>query len=343
MEKSIINNRKTLAFRTEKEKKTYFVLLISFFFLSLLFFVGLLVYKNPVPITSKSFLPVVKRRLTAIIAMIIAATCQSIATIAFQSISNNKVITPSLLGFEALYSAINTGIMFFFGLEAFLAFSGLKSFLIQLLAMISLSLLLYGGLIFNKKTDLQLMLLIGIVLGTGLRSLSSFMRRVLAPSEFDVLQARLFASVNNADSEYFPIAIPLVLIASFLIVINSKKLNILSLGKDISTNLGINYRENAVFILVLVSILMAVSTALIGPLSFFGFLVASFSYELTKTYDYRYVFPMGLALSFLVMSMSYFIMNHIFNAQGVVSILIELVGGLAFLLMIFRKGNYDSN
>lgn len=335
--------RKTQAFRTEKEKNSYYKILIFCIVLSIVFFIGLLIFDNPVHVNSPSFWPIVKRRLVAIVAMLIAATSQSVATIAFQSISNNKVITPSLLGFEALYTVINTGIMYFYGLEAFLAFTGIKSFVIQLVAMVIFSLILYSWLLLSKKSDLQLMLLIGVVMGTGLRSASSFMRRVLAPSEFDILQARLFASVNNADSEYFPIAIPIVMVSVFLIIRSSKKLNILALGKDISTNLGVNYKSNAVFILVLVSILMAVSTALIGPLSFFGFLVASFSYEMCKSYDYKYVFPMALSVSYLLISMSYFVMNHIFNAQGVVSILIELVGGLVFLLVIFKKGNYDSN
>lgn len=339
----ISKERKTDFFRSDKEKRTYYTVLISCILLAIIFFIGLLVYKNPVPITSKSFWPIVRRRTNSIVAMIIAATCQSIATVAFQSISNNKIVTPSLLGFEALYSVINTGVMYFYGLEAFLAFTGIKSFVLQIVLMISLSLILYAWLLFSKKSDIQLMLLIGVVLGTGLRSLSSFMRRVLAPSEFDVLQARLFASVNNADEKYFPIAIFLVVVAVSLILLNSRKLNVLSLGKDIATNLGLNYKLESAFVLVMVAILMAVSTALVGPLSFFGFLVASFSYEFTKSYDYRFIFPMALAVSYLLISLSYFVMNHVFHAQGVVSILIELVGGLVFLFMIFKRDSYDSN
>ena len=82
---------------------------------------------------------------------------------------------------------------------------------------------------------------------------------------------------------------------------------------------------------------MSVSTALIGPMNFFGFLVVSLTYEFCKSYDHKYLLVMALALAYFIMTLAYFVMNHIFNANGVVSILIELVGGLFFLLVIFRR------
>ncbi|MFD2130621.1 iron chelate uptake ABC transporter family permease subunit [Pseudogracilibacillus auburnensis] len=305
--------------------------------LGLLSSYGLMVYNNPVPIDSPSFIPVVKRRMVALIAMIIAVICQSLATVAFQSVTNNRVITPSLLGFEALYSTIHTSAMFFFGAGIFISFTGTGPFLIQVAVMVLMCLILYGWLLSGKYGNLQLMLLVGIIIGTGLRSLSTFMRKLLEPSEFDILQAKLFGSVNNADPEYFPIAITLVVITAILLLANSKNLNVMSLGKDIATSLGVNHKFHVIYTLVLVSILMSISTALIGPLTFFGFLVATLSYILVPTFDHRYIFPMALASGFLILTGAYFVMYHVFNAQGVVSVIIEIVGGVTFLVLILRK------
>lgn len=331
-------DRSARAFRTKKEERRYWILLITFILLGIAASYGLLVYNNPVPVSSPSFIPVVKRRMVAIVAMIIAAVCQSLSTVAFQSTTNNRIITPSLLGFEALYSTINTSTIFFFGATAFINLSNIQSFVFQVIAMVSMCLILYGWLLSGKYGNLQLMLLIGVIMGTGLRSLSSFMRRLLAPSEFDILQARLFGSVNNADASYFIIAIPVVLIASILIITHSKKLNVLSLGKDVCTSLGVNHKFSTIYILILVSVLMSISTALVGSLTFFGFLVATLSYQFAPTYDHKYIFPMALSMGFLVLTASYFFMNHIFNAQGVVSIIIEMFGGITFLIVILRKG-----
>ncbi len=333
-----LENRRTKAFRTKQEERRYWVLLFALIALGILATYGLLVYNNPVPVTSPSFAPIVKRRVVAVVAMLIAVVCQSLSTVAFQSVTNNRIITPSLLGFDSLYSTINTSVMFFFGARTFIEFTGIYVFIFQIVIMVLMCLILYGWLLSGKYGDLQLMLLVGIILGTGLRSLSSFMRRFLAPSEFDILQAKLFASVNNADAQYFVVAIPIVLVCSVLLIILSNKLNLVSLGKDVSTTLGNPHKKMVISILIIISILMAVSTALIGPLTFFGFLVATLAYQLVPTYDHKYIFPMVLALGFLIMTGSYFFMYHVFNAQGVVSIIIELFGGITFLVLILRKG-----
>lgn len=330
-------NRSARAFRSKKEERQYWILLLTFIALGILSAYGLLVYNNPVPVDSPSFIPVVRRRMVAIVAMIIAAICQSLSTVTFQSITNNRIITPSLLGFESLYSVIHTSTIFFFGAGALINFTGTVPFLFQVAVMVLMSLILYGWLLSGKYGNLQLMLLIGIVLGAGLNSVSTFMRRLLAPSEFDILQARLFGSVNNSDADYFPIVIPMVIIVAILLLANSKKLNVVSLGKDVSTSFGVNHQASIIYTLVLVSILMSISTALIGPLTFYGFLVATLSYQAAPTYDHRYMFPMALAIGFLIITSAYFFMNHIFNAQGVVSVIIELFGGIIFLTVILRK------
>ncbi|MFJ5562439.1 iron chelate uptake ABC transporter family permease subunit [Lysinibacillus xylanilyticus] len=330
-------NRSARAFRSKKEERRYWILLITLIALGILSSYGLLVYNNPVPIDSPSFIPVVKRRIVAIVAMIIAAVCQSLSTVAFQSITHNRIITPSLLGFESLYSTIHTSTIFFFGASALINFTGIGSFLFQVVVMVLMSLILYGWLLSGKYGNLQLMLLVGIIIGTGLNSVGTFMRRLLAPSEFDILQARLFGSVNNADSAYFPIVIPMVIIVAVLLLAHSKNLNILSLGKDVSTSFGVKYQSNVIYTLVLVAILMSISTALIGPLTFYGFLVATLSYQAASTYDHRYIFPMALAIGFLIITSAYFLMYHVFHAQGVVSVIIELFGGIIFLTVVLRK------
>jgi iron complex transport system permease protein len=330
--------RSSTAFRSRYEAKRYWITLTVMSILAVLFTLGLLVYKNPVSFTSPSFLPVVSRRLTAVIAMTIAALCQSMGTLTFQTITSNRIITPSLLGFESLYSAINTAIVFFFGARTLTSLEGLPMFLVQIGLMMVLAALLYGTLLKDTQKDMQFVLLIGIIIGSDLRSLSSFMRKVLAPSEFDILQAKLFGSVNNADPSYFWIAIPLVLTALFLLVRSSRKLNVTALGGDVSAILGLDHRRQMIFYLLIISVLMAVSTALVGSLTFFGFLVVSFTYRLAPTYDHRFLFPMAMVFGFLVISSSYFLMYHVFNAQGVVSIIMELCGGSIFLFMLLRKG-----
>ena len=330
--------REVGAFQTSKSKRRYWLLVGALVVAALLFTVGLLSWGNPMEFGTRGYWLIAERRMNSVIAMAVVAVCQAVATVAFQTVTNNRIITPSIMGFESLYVAIHTSTVYFLGAAGLNNARTLEMFVIQLVLMVGLSLILYTWLLAGDNPNMHAMLLVGIVLGGGLGSVSTFMQRLLTPSEFDVLTARLFGSVNNADPAYYPLAVPLVLVAAGLMYVNSRRLNVLGLGRDVAVNLGVSHKKHAVFTLVLVSVLMAVSTALVGPMTFLGFLVATLAYQFADTYDHRYVFPMAALLGYCILAGAYFIMNHIFYAQGVVSIIIELVGGLTFLIVVLRKG-----
>ena len=330
--------REVGAFQTSQSKRRYWLVVGALVVAALLFTAGLLSWGNPMEFGTRGYWLIAQRRLNSVIAMAVVALCQAVATVAFQTVTNNRIITPSIMGFESLYVAIHTSTVYFLGAAGLNNARTLEMFVVQLVLMVGLSLILYTWLLAGDNPNMHAMLLVGIVLGGGLGSVSTFMQRLLTPSEFDVLTARLFGSVNNADPTYYPLAVPLMLVAAGLMVLNSRRLNVLGLGRDVAVNLGVNHKKHAVFTLVLVSVLMAVSTALVGPMTFLGFLVATLAYQFADTYDHRYVFPMAALLGYCILAGAYFVMNHIFYAQGVVSIIIELVGGLTFLIVVLRKG-----
>ena len=223
------------------------------------------------------------------------------ATVAFQTVANNRIITPSILGFESLYRAIHTSTIFFLGVAGLTASATVGHFVGQLALMIVLSLVLYSWLLTSQRASMHAMLLIGVMLGAGLGSVSTFMQRLLTPSEFDVLTARLFGSIANAQKEYYPIAVPLVAVAALALVLMTRQLSVLSLGRETATNLGVNHRHTSVLVLILVSVLMATSTALVGPMTFLGFLVATLAYQFSGTHDHRYIFAMAVALGIAIL------------------------------------------
>ena len=327
--------RRTGAFVSPAARRRWWIIFAAVCAVALLSCIGLLVWKNPAHFGTPVFW---RRRAFAVLAITLVAVCQGMATVAFQTVANNRIITPSILGFESLYRAIHTSTIFFLGVAGLNASATVGNFVGQLGLMIALTLVLYSWLLTSQRASMHAMLLIGVMLGAGLGSISTFMQRLLTPSEFDVLTARLFGSIANAQKEYFPIAVPLVAVAALALVLMTRRLSVLSLGRETATNLGLNHRRTSVVVLVLVSILMATSTALVGPMTFLGFLVATLSYQFSDTHDHRFIFAMAVALGIAILSSAYFVMNHIFNTQGVVSIIIEFVGGLAFIVTILRKG-----
>ncbi len=323
---------------TAKVRRRYWIVLTGLAALAALFAAGLIAWDNPMPVGTDGFWRIAQLRVKNVVVMAIVALCQAIATVSFQTVTNNRIITPSIMGFESLYIAVQTSAVYFLGAAGIISLTGLPQFAMQVALMVGLAVALYGWLLSGRYGNLHVMLLIGIVIGGGLGSVSTFMQRLLTPSEFDVLTARLFGSVSNADAGDLPLAVPLCLVAGTLLWARAKRLNVMALGRDATTGLGLNHRAELIKVLVLVAVLVAVSTALVGPMTFFGFLVATLAYQLADTHDHRYVFPVAVLTGFVVLAGAYFVMNHVFYAQGVVSIIIELVGGSVFLVVILRKG-----
>lgn len=329
---------RTGAFRDATGRRKYWAILLILVLIAAACTALLLAYKNPAEPGSVAFWRIANRRADQIIAIALTALCQAVGTVVFQTVTENRIITPSIMGFDALYRAIHTSTVFFFGVAGMVAADSVGMFGLQIVLMVGLSLVLYGWLLTGKHGNMHVMLLVGIILGGGLGSVSTFMQRLLTPTEFDVLTSRLYGSVANAERSYYPVAIPLCLVAILVIALLSKKLNVIALGKDVAANLGVNHKAVSIIILIAVAVLMAVSTALVGPMVFLGFLAATLAYQFCDSYDHRFILPMTALVAYAILTAAYFIMNYVVYSEGVVSIIIEMVGGVVFLIVLLRKG-----
>ena len=298
----------------------------------------ILAWRNPMPVDSPGFWRIAQVRATSVAVILVVAWCQALATVAFQTITNNRIITPSIMGFESLYRLVQTSIVFFFGITGLTSMNSTGQYLMQVGLMVALAALLYGWMLRNERTNIHQTLLLGIVIGTGLGALSTYMQNLLNPSAFDILSARLIGNISNADVSQLTVATPLALVTGGLLLAMSRTLDVLGLGRDAAIGLGVDHRRNSLVILMLAAVLMAVSTSLVGPMSFLGFLVAMTAYQLSDTHEHRFVLPMAWLVGVVILGGAYFTLRHIFYATGSVGIIIEAVGGTFFLIHLLRKG-----
>lgn len=331
-------SRHSGAITTGRHRVRYWGVMALLGGLSVFFTAGILSYDNPMPFGTEGYWLIARMRAETVLVIGVVVLAQAMATVAFQTATNNRIITPSIMGFESLYVAIQTGAVFFFGIAGVTLVTGLPQFLMQAAAMVLFAVILYSWLLSGRFSNIHIMLLVGVVLGGGLGSLATFMQRVLTPSEFDVLTARLFGNIGNARGEYLPYAIPIVLVAALLLWWRARRLNVVALGRNTAENLGVDHRREVMLILTLVSVLMAMSTSLVGPMTFLGFLVATLAYQFADTYSHRMLFPMAILIGYTILAGAYFIMRNIFYAQGAVTLIIELLGGIVFLIVLMRKG-----
>lgn len=306
--------------------------------LALLFAAGILLWDNRLPVGSAGYWTIVQMRLVSIGTIVVVAFCQGVGTLVFHTATANRILTPSILGFDALYRVIQTALVFFLGAGALAATDGLGKVALQSLLMVLVATLLYGWLFSGRKANLHVLLLVGVVLGMGFGSLSTFMQRLLTPSEFDILSARLFGNISVSNVAYLPWAFGVCLVVGVVLWGRRHVLDVLALGRETSTNLGLRYQREVLLVLVLVAVLISVSTSLVGPMTFFGFVVATLTYQVLASNEHSRMLPMVALLATAVLLGAYFVLRHVFYAGGMISVIIELVGGLVFLVHLLRKG-----
>lgn len=271
-------------------------------------------------------------------AMVLVAYAIAVSSVLFQSITHNRILTPSIMGFDALYLLIQAVIIFSLGSDPANgpAHPGLR-FACEVVLMTGFACLLFRTLFSGAANSLHLMLLAGIVFGLLFRSLSSLVVRLIDPNEFMILQDRMFASFNAIQTELLSVAALAIVLASLLAWRLRHQYDVLSLGREIAINLGIDYRRTVTLTLALIAVMVSVATALVGPVTFFGLLVSNLAYVTAGSDKHKYLLPMAVLWGVVFLVGGQLLLERVLELNATVSVVIEFVGGLLFLFLITRK------
>ena len=291
------------------------------------------------PENPKLFRYILSRRMPTLAVMILASAAIGSSSVIFQTIANNRIMTPGMLGMSSLYTLVHTLVVFFLGSGHPAAVSSNLSFLTDLLIMAFLATAVYSGMFRIAGNNLLYVLLMGTVLSSLFGSLQSSMIRIMDPSEYDTLLTTLVADFNNVNTEV--ILISLVLLAALGVFLRKELglLDVIALGKNQAVSLGADYDRTVRKLLLGIVVCVSVATAMAGPLSFLGLLAANLSRQILRTYRHSYLIT-GAALSALAITAAGQILSqHVFRYTVPISTLITICGGIYFLyLLLFRKG-----
>ena len=270
-------------------------------------------------------------RLTKLAALLMVAYAVGVSTQLFQTLTNNPILTPSILGFDSLYVFLQTLLVFTLGGVGYASLPLTGKFGFELVVMMGGSLLLFYTLIKQGGRDLSRMILIGVIFGILFRSLSSLLSRMIDPEEFTAAQANMFATFNTVHSELLGIGAVVLLISAAVIWRERHRLDVYLLGRNQAINLGINYTRNTLWLLLWIAALVATATAVVGPVSFFGLLVAALSVK------HSVRLPMTFCVGGILLVGGQTIFEHFLGMQAVLSVVVEFAGGLVFLYLVLKK------
>lgn len=277
---------------------------------------------------------------TKVLGMTLVAIAVSVATILFQTLTRNRILTPSLMGFDSLYSLLQTFLVFALGgfgfanLPAELTF--FTSFTIMMLASLALFGTLLSGSVQAGGQDLHRLLLTGIIFGVLFRSLTSFMMRLIDPNEFIIAATASIAQFSRVNSDLLAVSSILVLLALVVTWRQRHQLDVMALGREVSINLGIDYKRRLYGTLVIIACLVSVSTALVGPIAFFGLLVANLTYQLMPTHRHGILLPAASLMSAIILIGGQTILEQLMDFSTPLSVIVEFLGGLTFLFLVLK-------
>ncbi len=275
-----------------------------------------------------------KLRAPKLAAMVVAAFAIGAASLVFQSIINNTIVTPCLLGMNALYTLIHTAVVFVAGTGSWLAMNANASFACDLLIMGVTATFIYGYLFRLTNYNVLYVLLIGTVLSSFFSSVQSTLTRVMDPNEYDTLLSSLVASFSNINTEVIVACVAVMALVAFVLRHDLSQLDVITLGRDQAINLGVDFDRCIRRLLLGVTLYIAVATAMVGPISFLGLIIANLSRQLLKTYRHAQLVAGSALFGMLVLVAGQLLVEHVFNYVVPISVFITVGGGAYFLYLL---------
>ena len=278
-----------------------------------------------------------------LVALMVVGYAIGVSTLLFQTLTHNPILTPSLLGFDSLYVLLQSLLVFFLGAISFTSLNPIAKFSLEIVLMFGASLLLFKLLFSKSSQDLTRLILVGVIFGVLFRSLSALIARLINPDDFVVVQSASYAQFNTVNPQLLGISLIICVISALFIWRWRFQCDVLMLGQPQAINLGINYQRLAFGLLTVIAVLVATATALVGPVTFFGLLVCALTNRIARHmyHSERLILVSLVAMICLVLGQTVF--EQVLGMAGVLSVVIELAGGLVFLILIFmsqRRSNH---
>ena len=312
-----------------KDKKSIVILLV----LALVLIVSFLF----IGVNSNNIRYALYRRIPKIYAIILTGGAIGFSSLIFQTVTNNRILTPSILGIDSLYVLLQTSVVFLLGSSSAIISNGNINFIITIAAMLLFSSLIYKFLFRKGSKNIFTLLLVGVVCGTLFESLTTFMQVLIDPLEFQVVQDKMMASFNNINTEILLLSTVVIALCIVFSMDFLKILDVMSLGRDEAINLGVDYDKVTKKMLVVIVILTSVSTALVGPITFLGLLVVNIARQLVKTYKHS---ELGIATGFIsVIALigGQLIVERILNYGMTIGVIINFIGGIYFIYLVMKE------
>ena len=281
-----------------------------------------------------------QNKIENILVILVVGVAVGLATVIFQSTMNTKLISPSIMGYDSIRAFIQVMIVLLFSSSSILISNVYLNFLINIIVVFVFSLLLMKVIKKQKKINILILVLIGTLFGGFLSSLTNFVQMVMDPNEFMFLQTVNLTSLNSANTKILLLSVILVVTVCVMTFKRTSILDIINMQEDVAVNLGLDYRKEIKILFLIASVAIVISSALIGPIIFLGFLSITISRNVLKKENTSKLLLTTILTAVNLLFFAFLINDFVFNFNVPLSAIIDFAGGIVFIGILVLERKY---
>ena len=274
-------------------------------------------FYNPETIKESWRIIILDSRLPKALTAIVCGFALSISGLQMQTLFKNPLAGPYILGISSgagLGVALVTIGLTFFSINLNIQ---LSYYMVIISAIIGASVIM--GLIFLaslKVKDIMTVLILGIMLAAIINAFIGIMQYFSTASQLKTYIIWTFGSLDGVNMSQVSIMLIVTLLTAFFVFTKSKSLNLLLLGENYASSMGVKIIPLRLMIIISTGILAGGVTAFCGPVGFIGIVVPHLCRMMFKSSDHRLLIPAS-ALMGAVFMLTSDIISHLPGSEGI--------------------------
>lgn len=279
-------------------------------------------------------------RLPRILVAVFVGAALSTSGCILQTVTKNELAEPGIIGLNAGSSLAVILLITSGGAFYYQKISNLTIFLmpfISIIGALAAALLIYGLAYKKKKVAPTRLILTGIGVNAGINAIITVYQLNMSKGDYNQALTWISGSLWGTNWSYFYFLAPITIFVIVLTMYKNKILDVLDLGDELATGLGVAVEKERRILLIYAVVLAAVATSVAGNISFLGLLGPHIAKKICGPVHRRQI-PIAAGISAIIIVVADMISKNLFSPLELpVGIAISIIGVPYFVYLMVRE------
>ncbi len=278
-------------------------------------------------------------RLPRIAVAVAIGVCLSTAGCILQSVTRNELAESGIIGINAGASLAVVLLVSYGGADYYSSLGNTTLYLMPILSFVGalISAVLVYALSYRKGVSPVRLILVGIGINAGINAFITLYHMNMDSGSYNRILTWTNGSLWGSSWKFFYLILPITIAFVGITMFRSKKLDVLDLGDELATGLGLKVEKERRIFLFIAVVLSAAATAVAGNISFLGLLGPHIAKKLVGPVHARQI-PVAAIISSIIIVVADTISKNAFSPLEIpVGITISIVGVPYFIYLMMKE------